>query len=434
MADGKETKTESSNSAVDTVYEMLKTAAKPDGPQALTATTKLKPAGGFERLVAPARYSFDEKDPRKGSTYVFERRFLPGEDNEGGRAVTTVLLDSRESNANRLEEAIRMAAESGGHVFSKMPTIEVAYGKSSDAKDGDAEGGDAESFRDYDLPHRAFDAHIRLAEFKDLETYKKARKATPRNARALFDISPITVLLGGWDSTGGCAKFPALIVGETFGVLADQSSRPEDTVRRRHGARLDPVSPSFMLTGKDLEGELDSTAEEDRIDDVLKKQKASELNLGHIAPTYDEGKDVDGVAVSSIVRHNVLQFGALRRLHFGSRDDAAIRTLLAAMAIDAMVRANGELFLRANAQLVLAEPAPNWIVDEVDGSEAFYVPLSIEEADSLLETAYDAAADADAVNWKAGGAGNLIKVMGNKKIYNSRKIEEEDDAKETKES
>ena len=121
----------------------------------------------------------------------------------------------------------------------------------------------------------------------------------------------------------------------------------------------------------------------------------------------------------------------LRRLHFESRDDTAIRTLLAAMAIDAMVRASGELFLRANAQLVLAEPAPNWIVDNADGNEASCPPLSIEEADGLLEKAYRAALEAGAVDWEEG---NILKITGNDKIYTSKKVEEESDAKETKES
>lgn len=426
MADGKEIKAENSNDNVEAVYEVLEAAAEPGGPQALTATTKLKPAGGFDRLVAPARYAFGKDSSKNGSTYVFERRFLLGEDDEGNQAVTTVLLDSRESNANRLEDAVRMAIESGKGVFTKMPAIEVVYG----------EGGNVENFHDYDLPHRAFDAHIRYAEFdpEDLKAYKKARRATLRNAGALFDISPITVLLGGWDSTGGCAKFPSLIVGETYGVLADQSCIPEnalDAVRKRHGARLDPVSPSFeplALSPEDLKG----SAEEGNAKIIASKEKkgkrASDLNLGHIPPATDS---VDGIAVSAIVRHNVLQFGMLRRLHFESRDDTAIRTLLVAMAIDAMVRASGELFLRANAQLVLAEPALNWIIDNADGNEASCPPLSIEEADGLLEKAYRAALEVGAVDWEEG---NILKVAGNDKIYTSKKVEEESDAKETKES
>ncbi len=417
------------NKNVNDVYDMLKEAAAPGGPQALAATTKLRPAGGPERLVAPARYSFGKDSKRSGSTYVFERRFLPGEDGgcDGGGAVTTVLLDSRESNANRLEEAIRMAVGTEGHVFSKMPSIEVVYGQ----------GEEQEVFYDYELPHRAFDAHIRFAKPEEgkLGCYKKARKATPRDAGALFDISPITVLLGGWDSTRGRAKFPALIVGEIFGILADQSCEREDAIRRRNGARLDPVSPNFELLAFSSD-ELNGTAEEGNtkiiVEDSNKKKgkkekgkKASTLNLGYIPPAID---GTDGVAVSSIVRHNVLQFGALRRLHFGKgpEGDKAIRALLAAMAIDAMVRAGGELFLRANAQLVLAEPACDWVVDDADGGEESYKPLSIEEADALLSQAYEGAKTAGAVDWESKP---VLKTKGNEKIYNSRKTEEEDEPK-----
>ena len=427
MADNK-----TMNKHVKNAYEMLEAAAAPGGPQALTATTNLKPAGGFGRLVAPARYSFGKDSKKSGSTYVFERRFLLAEGRSiySGRAMNTVLLDSRESNANRMEEAIRMAAEIEGHVFSKMPSIEVAYG----------EGEEQEIFRDYELPHRAFDAHIRFAKFEDEdgECYKRARKATPRDAGALFDISPITVLLGGWDSTGGCVKFPALVVGETFGVLADQSCGQEDAIRRRHGARLDPVSPNFEPLAF-TSGELGGTAEEGNtkiiVEDKDGKKKggkeASALNLGHIPPATD---GTDGVAVSSIVRHNVLQFGALRRLHFGkgSEGDRAIRTLLAAMAIDAMVRAGGELFLRANAQLVFAGSACDWVVDDANGGEGFCKSLSIEEADALLTRAYGGAKDAGAVDdWESKP---VLQVKGNETIYNSRKVEEEEDGKTAKKS
>ena len=175
MADGKEIKAENSNDNVEAVYEVLEAAAEPGGPQALTATTKLKPAGGFDRLVAPARYAFGKDSSKNGSTYVFERRFLLGEDDEGNQAVTTVLLDSRESNANRLEDAVRMAIESGKGVFTKMPAIEVVYG----------ENGNVENFHDYDLPHRAFDAHIRYAEFdpEDLKAYKKSTQGNAAKRR-----------------------------------------------------------------------------------------------------------------------------------------------------------------------------------------------------------------------------------------------------------
>lgn len=398
------------NTNVGAMLDILKKAAIPGGPSALSVKTYLKPAGGFDRLVAPARYALENKG---GSTYVFETRFVQENDAEAPSVRTTVLLDSRESNANRLEEAIAELAENGDSVFAKMPKIKVTYSRD--------DADDTLELYDYELPHRAYDAHIRTAVFSGSDSpdakdrYKALRKATIKNAGPLLNESPITILLGGWDSHGGKAKFPSLVVGETYGVLPGEyatTEQAEESIRRRSGARIDPVSASFgeKLTKETVEIITDGT--------VAKATKPSELGLGSIPPGL---KTVDGVAVSQIVRHNVLQFGAVRRLHFGKgvEGDAAIRTLLSAMAIDVMVRANDNLFLRANAQLVVdSEKQSLWVIDD---AEVACPALSPQEADELLEIAYDEAVEAGAVDWSEP---HVFEVSGYKDLLEAAEDQE----------
>ena len=379
---------------VEKMLEMLKAAAKPGGPSALCIKTHLKPAGGFDRLVAPAKYS----DGGKGGCYVFEQRYLPIDwknETAGSSLRTTVLMDSRESNANRLEEAIGEHIEHNPKgVFAKMPKIKVTY-------------SEKESYYDYQLPHRAFDAHVRFGIFdnkdSDKNKYIAAMEASPKKASALLDISAITVLLGGWDSHGGGAKFPTLVVGEAYGVLPGNyksiQKAADEAVRKRHGARIDPFSSNYCKFSDPTEAK----ADEKKIYNIKcangsKEQdesNASKSGIGNIGP---ECINFDGVAVEKVVRNSIVQFGAIRQLHFGKTNtqNEAIRVLLGAMAINAVVYANQETYLRANAQLLVTKNF-DW---ECDGYEKqTFNPLTPEEADELLEKAYMLAENEEAIDW-----------------------------------
>lgn len=133
----------------------LNEAAKIGGSNALTEVTSLAPAAGMGSIVAPAKYTAGN-----GSTYVYEKRWVNDE------CVDTVLIDSRTSQANRLEDYISRAIEVGHPIFSKMPQVRVRY---------EMIPGDESSVRYFDdvqLPHRAVDAHIRIAEFSESDKVK----------------------------------------------------------------------------------------------------------------------------------------------------------------------------------------------------------------------------------------------------------------------
>src|SRR4051794_2183341 len=68
---------------------------------AIRGTATLMPAGGPGDKVFPPSHSVDKNERRPGAKYAFERRRIDG------RETDCVLLDSVQSQANRMEEALQ---------------------------------------------------------------------------------------------------------------------------------------------------------------------------------------------------------------------------------------------------------------------------------------------------------------------------------------
>lgn len=385
-------------------YDLLLEACKAGGSSALSYTTELKSAGGEQTLVAPAKYVAGSG--RNGhATYVYETRYIDGE------PTRTVLIDSRTSAANRIENAINDAIAEGHPIFGVMPRIRVTY------KGAGMNGADIVEW-DTTLPHRAFDAHIRLG-FQEGgkesiitdSRYLAARNSMPAEALGLFAVSPITILLGGWDSTrkSGQARFAASLTGEIIGVLSDQNVKPSGLTTRRSGARIDPVAPSFEFDGP-FASEMGARAEIGKDFQKKKVVKGSEFLLGAIPPMTDS---LDGISVKRIVRSRVLSFSTLRTLHFGKGvdSDQAIRALLAALAIDAVARADAELCLRANAFLSEAGK-PKTFIHGRYGAKIALNPIEVKDADALLQEAYERACEVAGIDWD----GQTLDVEGDEKV------------------
>ena len=81
-----------------------------NGAAAIRIRTKLIPVGGSEDKIFPPTYAGE-----KHAVYAIEKRRI------GEREVTTVLLDSVQSQANRLEQGLLQAVEDDG---LKIPVIE----------------------------------------------------------------------------------------------------------------------------------------------------------------------------------------------------------------------------------------------------------------------------------------------------------------------
>ena len=116
---------------------------------AFRCRTTLQPAGGPGDKVFPPTYA--------GAVYATEKRRLPGHD----QPVDCVLLDSVQSQANRMEEALQQAVDA---IRLKLPVIEVDFEPYFPGKDQPAEMrlldpvGKVTSLQ---APHRIADAILR---------------------------------------------------------------------------------------------------------------------------------------------------------------------------------------------------------------------------------------------------------------------------------
>lgn len=402
----------------DLTLDLLLRASSPGGPSCLSSVTRLRPAGGEHVAVAPAKFVRG-----RDSTYAYERRFLDGELRH------TVMLDSKQSQLNRAESALDQARQDGHPTLSRLPHVEVTYG----------DGEDAAVFTDLVLPHRVYDAHVRAGMVDGVpttqtETYRAVRDATPANARALFDVSPLTLALGGWDATRKSrqGRWRSALVGEIVGFLQsvgkDGDDRPE--AGRRGGARVDPVGMQVNLDGvtmkaiaedqrEELSGKLYSKVVEDA--DKIKRGErasASRLGLGGIPPMLEQ---LGGVACAPILRTHVLSFATLRQMRFGAGPDGdiACRGLLAALALAGLARSDAELYLRANCDLI--EAAPSEVsLDQRGGELLALTPLTVDAADGLLADALLHAEQQAGVSWQ----GRSMAVVGNPDVV--RGAEDED--------
>lgn len=224
-------------------YSDLFNACSPGGSSVLTSVTELAPAGGPHTAVAPAKFVSGN-----ASVFAYETRFVDGEPLE------TVVIDSKQSQLNRVEQPLSIAIEAGDPLLSKVPRIRVSY--------------DGASYTDLDLPHRAFDGHIRAGSLDEKPVtesaaYRAVRDASAANARALLETSPASLVFGAWDASRRShqGRYRSALVGEIIGVLADQSENAR-TSPKRGGARVDPVAMSVQLTGKDLEAILEDQESE----------------------------------------------------------------------------------------------------------------------------------------------------------------------------
>jgi len=207
---------------------------------AFRVRTRLNPAGGDDDKVFPPTYS--------GGVYAMEERLIDG------HRVPCVLLDSVQSQANRLEGALRNAWErkDDDPLKLKMPMIltdftDVEVPLSNDSLTDSAKELVQNSVREIgrlttlDAPHRIADAILRDSvtkagnDFRD--EYARAFDANIRNATALLELCPTALVFGTWDSTGSRGglgnKFARALVSEVIGVNAVAGVRTS--------SRIDPL-------------------------------------------------------------------------------------------------------------------------------------------------------------------------------------------------
>ncbi|WP_423919688.1 type I-G CRISPR-associated RAMP protein Csb1/Cas7g [Candidatus Poriferisodalis sp.] len=371
-------------------YETLREAVA-GGAVALRSILGLQPADGKGGKVFPPTYV-----PSSGAAhkYAIEERQI------GDSVVTTVLLDSVASQANRAELGLLEGAESGELGFP------VAYVDFSDAEGVE----DIGRVTVLEAPHRLADAIFRdsLLDgtlFRLSDVGRAITDAHPRNATAMFRYAPTALLFGQWDSTGPKgglgAKFQRAFVSEIVGLDAKRGNKV--------GSRIDPLqierNAATVYEHSDAEQRWtlekeDAAQEKGKPKTAGSDGRPSEVNHGNIAPSIDEL--AGGVTISSARQTTVLSLAALRRLGFaGATRDAAVeaRTSVAALGVAAMAYGHEMDFDLRSRCLLIPEHAPSIEIVGRNGGAPVVVDIDRDVSARLVEQAASAAARAG-IGWE----------------------------------
>jgi CRISPR-associated protein Csb1 len=302
---------------------------------AIRRITRLEPMGD---KVFPPTY--------EGGEYAEEQRqVLTPEGNVN--TIETVLLDSVQSQANRMELALLRAYD---NKRLQMPMLLVDF--RGDGQDPIlAEIGRLTSL---ETPHRICDAIFRDSmdsgrPFRESERGAKLNLSRASNATPIFELCPTALLFGFWDSTGPRgglgAKLQRVLVSEIVGY--------ESVLGKRSSSRIDPlqIENNVDIYGKQGGGWTFQESEAEKKDGQPVKKKPSEINHGNITPSLrHEDKNTrkqvlnhGGVTLAYALQHTVLSLAGLRRLRFPVKGemnpdvDNAARTVLAALALAAIL-------------------------------------------------------------------------------------------------
>ncbi|HYD49846.1 MAG TPA: type I-U CRISPR-associated RAMP protein Csb1/Cas7u [Terriglobales bacterium] len=308
---------------------------------------RLQPSGGPGDKIFPPTYPGEGRNnppPR----HVYERRRRNGQDS------WCVLIDSVQSQANRLEECLL------GAIAADIPVPHIVV----DFRNADLAG--ISKITSLDAPHRVYDAIFRDSlldgePFMNSAIGQRLAKAKPEDATALLEISPTALLFGSWHSTGEGggvgAKFARCLVSEIVGidvpvdeVLVNRRTGELEiqTSGRRTGSRIDPLG--VLKKVEVFKGESGWATSAAAAGKKAKKVRPSEINHGNIAPSIQPL----GVTCDHVEHSFVLSFAALRRLRFGDGDKTlAGRSLLAALGLLALAEQDARGYaLRSRCDLV----------------------------------------------------------------------------------
>ena len=346
----------------------------------------LQPVGGQGDKIFPPTYP-GERSKNDPPQHVFERRRIDGED------VWCVLVDSVQSQANRMEEALLAATEEQS---VQIPCVTVDFSAAGLEP--------VKRITSLDAPHRVYDAILRdsLLEgtpFMESEEGKRLASAKPADATALLEISPTALVFGAWHSQGSGgglgAKFPRTLVSEimAIGTPVEEpvNQRTGEIVRtsgRRTGSRIDPLG--ILRKVEVFNGTLGWSTDKASAGRGAKKVRPSEINHGNIAPTVLPL----GVTCDHAEHRATITLAGIRRLRFGGgKRDAAGQTLIASLGLLAMAEQDAYGYaLRSRCDLV-CEGAASLDLVHWDGQTA-PVEIDLDSARQLYRQAHQEAEDA----------------------------------------
>lgn len=353
---------------------------------AFRCVTEYEPAGGPGDKVFPPTY--------EGGKYATEKRVDP----QTGEIIDCVLLDSVQSQANRMELALLEAMDEADGV--ELPLLRVAF----------TDVPKPITVTSLEAPHRIADAIFRDSKIREDGQWCDFRQSSKgsildrsdnKNATGLFGLCPTALVFGLWDSTGPRgglgAKFQRAVVSEFVGYGAVQGAKT--------ASRIDPLQimkESAVVFAKDSGGwtlsEESAKKEKGKAIKVGKEGKPSEINHGNVTPSIAPGS----FTISHARQTTVLSLPTLRRLRFPLADHSpeqkasanlAARTALVALGLAAATLAREQgADLRSRCQLVPTGPFI-WKLLDQPGAEPIAFSLTGTQARALLKEAITAAKD-----------------------------------------
>lgn len=373
-------------------YEELRDAVA--GPAAaFRCRRRLQPAGGEGDKVFPPTFA--------GAVYAMERRRIAGR----SEPVHCVLLDSVQSQANRMELALQEAIDAGK---IKMPLLVVDFSDHDPTGDINA---DREAGRLIDavgrvsslqVPHRLADAILRDSDikgvpFRQSERGSALKQVSLANATPLFELCPTALVFGMWDSTGPKGglgpKFERAMVSEIVGVGVEW----QDDYRAR-GVRRDPLEVRAAVRV------MKNADKSWRVATGKEKGATEPSKVNHSSVPFNSANA--GVTIEYAEQTTTLSLICLRRLRFpvnGAETagaDTAARTALAALGLAAATLAfESGMDLRSRCLLWPGGPM-DWELLDRPGEEPRSFSLSGADTLVLLQRAIGQAKEAN-LPWAA---------------------------------
>jgi CRISPR-associated protein Csb1 len=354
---------------------------------------RLQPAGGSGDKVFPPTFA--------GAVYAVEKRRVPGRESP----VDCVLLDSVQSQANRMELALQDAVDAAKIT---LPLLEVDFSEHDPT--GDIEADKAANrlldavgkITSLQVPHRLADAILRDSQidgtnFRYSAQGKRLNTVGWLNATPLFELCPTALVFGMWDSTGPKGglgpKFERAMVSEIVGIGAEVG----DLLR---GVRRDPLEASKevpILKRTPLDWQVS--------DDPKAKGVVAPSKVNHSSVPFPEVRDrktddnrFSGVTIEYAEQTTTLSLICLRRLRFpiegkpNTDADAAARTVLAALGLCAATLAfEAGMDLRSRC-LLWPDTLMEWELLDKPGPCPERYSLTSDDATKLFTQAVAAAA------------------------------------------
>jgi CRISPR-associated protein Csb1 len=345
---------------------------------------RLQPAGGEGDKVFPPTFA--------GAVYAVEQRRVPGRE----QTVTCVLLDSVQSQANRMELALQEAIDAKKINIPLLIVDFTQHDPTGDVEADEKAGRLIDSIgkvTSLQVPHRLADAILRDSQLNGVDFRKSDRgkalnTVSLANATPLFELCPTALVFGMWDSTGPKGglgpKFERAMVSEIVGIGAEVG----DLLR---GVRRDPLE--IRAAVKVLKGPDGAwTVADPKAAGATEPSKVNHSSVPfpkHRDRKTDENSYA-GATIEYAEQTTTLSLICLRRLRFpangsaSKESDDAARTVLAALGLCAATLASESGMGLRSRCLLWPEGAMAWEMLDRPGSKPHTFSLTGEEAITLF--------------------------------------------------